>query len=81
MVMQATQPARPLRYSVATAARLLDVTPQTVRDLLRTKVLTPIESTGGMRPKSYLDPGEVAAYATGGLEGVVAYRKKHAKKK
>jgi hypothetical protein len=62
---------------VKTAAALLDVNPQTVRDLVRAGVLTGIEATPHATGKKvYLLPAEVEAYGTGGVEGVVEFRKK-----
>jgi excisionase family DNA binding protein len=80
--MQAAQPVKPLRYSVSTAAKLLDVTGQAVRELVRSGVLTGIEAKAHARGrKVYLDPAEVEAYARGGLAGVVAYREKQSRKR
>jgi len=56
--------------------------PDAVRILAKAGTLTPIFPAGkGRGKKMYLIPGEVEAYATGGLEGVVAYRKRLAKRK
>ncbi len=78
----AAETIQPLRYSVRTAARLLGMGPDAVRVLAKAGTLTPLYPAGrGRGKKVYLLPDEVHAYATGGLEGVVAYRKRKRKGK
>jgi len=58
------------------------MTPNAVRQLAAARVLTAIYPAGtGKGKKIYLNPDEVDAYAAGGVEGAVMYRKKQAKKK
>jgi hypothetical protein len=70
------------RLSVRSVADKLDVTPSYVRTLARAGALTPIYPGGqGRGKKLYLITAEVDAYMTGGIEGVIAYRKRAKKKK
>ena len=73
---------KPLRLRVPTVAKLLDVTPNMVNHLIKSGTLTAVYPTGkGNGKKPYLNPGEVEAYALSGVEGVVDYRRKQAKRK
>lgn len=79
--MDAVGTVQPLRHSIRMAAKLLGMGPDAVRILAKAGTLTPIFPAGkGRGKKMYLIPAEVEAYATGGLEGVVEYRKSLAKK-
>jgi hypothetical protein len=78
----AAKTLQPMRYSMRTAAEVLNVSPHQVRVLAKSGVLTPIYPAGqGRGKKTYVLPGEVQAYARGGLAGVVAYREKQARKR
>ncbi len=80
--MQVAEPVKPLRLSMATAAKMLGLTSEGVRGLVEAGIFRPLTPNGrGRGKRMYLIPGEVEAYATGGLEGVVNYRKKQRSKK
>lgn len=68
----------PLRLSLKTAGRQLDVSAQTVRNLVRDGVLTglpPLDPDS--RSRTFVLPGEVEAFAKGGPAAVKAWRKQH----
>lgn len=73
---------QPLRMGLGNAAELLNISIDGVRKLIDAKVLTPILPNGrGRGKRMYVYPGEVEVFATEGLEGVVDYRRKQAKRK
>lgn len=74
--MQTAHAIQPLRLSMKTAAVKLGLTSEGVRGLVQAGVLNPLTPNGrGRGKRMYLLPAEVEAYALGGLEGVVEYRK------
>jgi hypothetical protein len=74
-------------FSLSTTAAILGLELEEVRELMRSGVLTAFDPGIRTKPhkgrykKWHFDPGEVAAYLDGKIEGVVAYRKRKGKKK
>lgn len=67
----------PLRLKVKDAATMLGLELQYVYKLTRDGVFTPLRPNGKGRGKRYyLLPGEVEAYARGGVAAVKAWRRK-----
>jgi hypothetical protein len=72
---------KPLRIKVASAAKLLDLKLEAVRDLIHDGTFTAIAPNGRGRGKRlYLVPAEVEAYATGGRAAVEKVRAKRGRK-
>lgn len=72
---------KPLRIKVASAAKLLDLKLEAVRDLIHDGTFTAIAPNGrGRGRRLYLIPAEVEAYATGGREAVEKLRAKRGRK-
>lgn len=72
---------KPMRLDMKSAGELLSLTADGIRKLIQSGVLTGLTPNGrGRGKRMYVLPGEVEAYATGGLEGVVNYRKAQTKK-
>ncbi len=85
------QETKPLRYSLTTAAKVLDISKRTLRALAVDQgeftVIRDRASIGakvgfqGKAPKIYLLVDEVEAHGTGGLEALRAFRAKQGRAK